>query len=290
MKRLNKKHKGLNFNDMFLLRNSLEDENVTSSLDDKNKIALDIMEDILNEEKRGDLENFSVLNYIEETNSVMKWMLNSALEAKDMDSDYCEVIDIVSIFLIKVYRDYEVLPIIVDLIFERNKNNLYIHELVWAFFQGYNVESLKLLCNKLSSEDIKSKELACNLLGFIPNVGDYAYGNKEVYAKKWIDNNKDYLYFTDESKHARSNPVYCKLNLEGKYLGEKVNKKTGEIIKFKNNYKEKLKEFNNLDENSKLVLASYSLKLKKVNLDKWNTWINYPLDEQISIAKGEVFI
>lgn len=290
MKRLNKKHKGLNFNDMFLLRNNLEDENVASSLDEKNKIALDIMEDILNEEKRGDLENFSVLNYIEETNSVMRWMLSSALDAKDIDSDYCEVIDIVSIFLIKVYRDYEVLPIIVDLIFERNKNNLYIHELVWAFFQGYNVESLKLICNKLSSEDVKSKELACNLLGFIPNVGEYAYGNKEVYAKKWIDNNKNYLYFTDESKHARSNPVYCKLNLEGKYLGEKVNKKTGEIIKFKNNDKEKLKEFSNLDENSKLVLASYSLKLKKMNLDKWKTWFNYPLDEQIEIAKGEILI
>ncbi|MDO4534305.1 MAG: hypothetical protein Q4B63_00670 [Clostridium perfringens] len=290
MKKLNRKHKGIDFNNMFLLRKSLDDENIASNLDDKNKIALDIMEDILNEEKRGDLENFSVLNYIEETNSVMKWMLNSALEAKDMGSDYCEVIDIVSIFLIKVYRDYDVLPIIVELIFERNKNNLYIHELVWVFFQGYSVESLKLICDKLSSEDIKTKELACNLLGFIPNVSSYAYGNKEFYAKKWIDNNKDYLYFTDESKHARSNPVYCKLNLEGKYLGEKVNKKTGEIIKLKNNHKEKLREFNNLDEDLKLILASYSLKLKRVSLDKWTRWFNYPLDEQISIAKREILI
>lgn len=290
MRKLNKKHKGIDFNDMFLLRKNLDDENVASSLDNKNKIALDIMEDILNEEKRGDLENFSVLNYIEETNSVMKWMLNSALEAKCMGSDYCEVIDIVSIFLIKVYRDYEVLPIIIDLIFERNKNNLYIHELVWAFFQGYSVESLKLICDRLSSEDIKTKELACTLLSFIPKVNSYAYGNKEFYAKKWIDNNKDYLYFTDESKHARSNPVYCKLNLEGKYLGKKVNKKTGEIINFKNNDKEKLKEFSNLDEELKLVLASYSLKLKKVSLDKWTRWFNYPLDEQISIAKREILI
>lgn len=291
MKRLNKNRKGLDFNYMFSLRNNLDDKNVEVNLDDKNKIAIDIMKDILDEDKRGDLDDFSVLTYIEETNSVMRWMLNSALDSKDMGGEYCEVIDIVAIYLIKVYRDYDMLPVVVDLIFQRNKNNLYIHELVWAFFQSYDVESLKLVCDKLSSNDKKSKELACTLLNFIPNVEEYTNNNKEIYAKKWIDNNKDYIYFTDDSKHARNKPVYCKINLSGKYLGEKVHKKTGEIIsKLKNEDKQKLKDFNNLDEDTKLIVSSYSFKLKKLNLDKWLKWINYSINDQIAIAKRGILI
>ncbi len=291
MKKLNKKQKGLDFNHMFSLRNNLDDKNVEVKLDDKNKIAIDIMRDILDEEKRGEVDKFSVLSYIEETNSVMKWMLNSALDAKDMGSEYCEVIDIVAIFLVKVYRDYDILPVVVDLIFQRNKNDQYIHELIWAFFQSYDVESLKLICDKLSSNDKKSKELACTLLSFIPNIEEYTNNNKEFYAKKWIDNNKNYIYFTDDSKHARSKPVYCKLNLEGKYLGEKVDKKTGKIISnLKNDEKQKLKEFNNLDEEIKIILSSYSFKLKKLNLDKWLKWIDYSINDQVAIAKRGILI
>ena len=38
--------------------------------------------------------------------------------------------------------------------------------------------------------------------------------------------------------------VYCKLNLDGKYLGEIVNKKTGKIISdLENDDKKRLKEF-----------------------------------------------
>ena len=291
MKKLNEKYQGLGFNDMFLLRKNLDDKKIASSLDDKNKIAIDIMRDILDEYKTRDLDNFSVLNYIEETNSVMRWMLNSAVTSKDMGSEYCEVIDIVSIFLIKVYRDYEMLPVIADLIFERNKNHLYIHEIVWAFFQGYDVESLKYICDRLSSNDETTKKLACSLLSFIPNIDEYANGNKDFYAKKWIENNRDYIFFTDDSKHTRKEPVYCNVNLEGKYLGEKVDRKTGKIIsKLKNDEKQKLKEFNSLDEDSKGALASYSFKLKKLNLDGWIKWIDYPINEQTSIAKRGIGI
>lgn len=291
MKKINKKSKGLDFNQMFSLRNSLNDKNVQSNLDDKNKIAIDIMQDILKGEMRGEVDEFSVLNYIEETNSVMRWMLNSALDTKDMGSEYCEVIDIVAIFLIKVYRDYEMLETVVELIFQRNKNDLYVHELIWAFFQSYDVESLKFICDKLSSNDKKSKELACTLLSFIPNIEEYANNNKEFYAKKWIDNNKDYIFFTDDSKHARSKPVYCRLNLDGKYLGEIVNKKTGEIISnLGNDDKKKLTEFNNLNEDDKVILSSYSFKLKKLNLDRWLKWINYSINDQVVIAKRGILI
>lgn len=291
MKKINKKSMGLDFNKMFSLRNNLDDNNIQNNLDDKNKIAIEIMDDVLKQDMRAGADEFSILNYIEETNSVMRWMLNSALYAKDMGNEYCEVIDIVAIFLIKVYRDYEMLPVVAELIFQRNRNDLYAHELIWAFFQSYDVDSLKFICDRLSSNDKKSKELACALLSFIPNINEYANNNKSFYAKKWIDNNKDYIFFTDDSKHARSNPVYCKLNLDGKYLGEIVNKKTGKIISdLENDDKKRLKEFKKLDENEKIILSSYSFKLKKLNLDKWLKWINYSINDQIAIAKGGILI
>ena len=76
MKKINKKSMGLDFNKMFSLRNNLDDNNIQNNLDDKNKIAIEIMDDVLKQDMRAGADEFSILNYIEETNSVMRWMLN----------------------------------------------------------------------------------------------------------------------------------------------------------------------------------------------------------------------
>lgn len=283
--------KELRFRDIFLLRNHLSDKDVEENLDDRGRIAIKLMDDILSKDKRNELNtSSSVLNYIEETKEVMEWMISSSIYNTNEEGEYYEIIDIVAVFLIKVYRDYEILPKLVDLIFERNKNDLYIHELIWAFYQSYNVDSLKLICNKLYEEDEKSKNLAYELLNFIPNLEKYPY-DKKKYAKGWIENNKDYIYFTDDSKHARSNPVYCKVNLEGRYLGEKVDRKSGKIInRLNNKNKEKLSEFNSIDDNLKVLLSNYSLKLKKSNLMQWKRWMDYPIDKQLIIFKRNIDI
>ena len=52
----------------------------------------------------------------------------------------------------------------------------------------------------------------------------------------------------------------------------------------------KFKKFKKLDENKKIILSSYSFKLKKLNLDKWLKWINYSINDKIAIAKRGILI
>ena len=109
----------------------------------------------------------------------LKWMFETGYVwdgPLDEYDTYDAVIDTCAALLIKRYKYTAILPQVCDLIFRRNRNSLYIHDLVWSFFQAYDPESLRLIARYILSYDFRDDELACKLLHLpVPDAGtDFA--------------------------------------------------------------------------------------------------------------------
>ena len=168
-----------------------------------------------------------------------------------------EFLDVTAMLLIKVHKDKTILPIIVDMIFFRNREGLFNHDLIWAFFQARDPYSLMLIANYLGSEDVKDVKLACKLLDFVPSI-DMTMGkdSKKQYIAffNWLKENYPFLYFTGESFQRTSKPIPYIVALDAKYLCRQVSLYTGKpLIPYTEKENNLLGYFNNLDENNKLL-------------------------------------
>lgn len=285
---LNKEN--LRFTSLFVLQPEIEKSNLFQNLNSRNKIALEITEEILTRQK-----NFAVIEYISSeysqiAYSVLKWMFETGFADDGLNNQFDEVLDITAILLTKIYREASILPVIVDLIFKRYKNKLYIHDLVWAFFEIRNPNTLILIANHLLSTEIKNIQLASNLLHFIPTIKDNKNTDKyKQYSSfvDWLDENCSFLYFTGQSLQQTNKPIPYAIILEAKYLCKSVSVDTGKILKPLTDKELKLLEqFKQLDEKTKILLSSFSSKMYHKSKAKWNSWIQSSLTEQIKIAKA----
>lgn len=121
--------------------------------------------------------------------------------------------------LINTYRDKNILPLVVDLIFKRNRNEQYIHDLVWALFRSGDLQVLRLIAEYIKSSDPKDVELATKLLNIDEaNMRAHNYDQERLYESylNWLEENQPYLYFTQESFHYTSKPIFYAVNLQRK--------------------------------------------------------------------------
>ena len=279
----------LRFTSLFVLKGEIEELNLFNNLNTRNKIALAITSEILTGKKNVSATEHLSLDYIQAVCSVLKWMLETGFKDDGLNNQYDEVLDITAILLTKVYRDKTVLPIIAEMIFKRYKEGFLIHDLVWAFFQSRDPHSLSIIGERLQSTELKDVELACKFLGFVPGIDKMSNtDNKKQYLcfLDWIRKNNLFLYFTGESFQQTSNPVPYVVVLEAKYLCAAVFADTGKILKSLT--KEEhilLDEFKKLDDDMQLLLSDFSFMMYQKNIYMWNTWIHYPIAEQIKIAR-----
>jgi len=199
-------------------------------------------------------------------------------------------LDVTTILLKKVYDDKTILPVVIDMIFFKNREGLFTHDLIWAFFQAREPYSLMLIANYLSSEDIKDVKLACKLLDFVPSI-DVTVGkdSKKQYRALlyWLEENYFFLYFTGESYQSTSKPIPYVVVLEAKYLCKRVSLDTGKLlISLTEKENNLLCYFKDLDEDTKLLLSKFSLRIHYENIYLWESWINHSINKQISIAKA----
>lgn len=199
-------------------------------------------------------------------------------------------LDVTTILLEKVYNDKTILPIVVDMIFFKNREGLFTHDLIWAFFQAREPYSLMLIANYLCSEDIKDVKLACKLLDFVPSI-DMTMGkdSKKQYRDLfyWLEENYFFLHYTGESFQSTSKPIPYIVVLDAKYICKRVSLHTGKLLipltEKENNL---LGYFNNLDEDTKLLLSKFSLRIHYKNIYLWESWINHSINQQIIFAKA----
>lgn len=222
--------------------------------------------------------------------SDLKNMFESGLIQHGLSNEHDEFLDITATLLINKHNDKTILPTIVDMIFYRNREGLFTHDLIWTFFQAKDPYSLMLIANFLNSKDVCDVKLSCKLLDFVPSI-DMILGEcgKKQYMDfyYWLKENYPFLYFTGESFQRTSKPIRYIVALDAKYLCRRVSLDTGKsAIPLTEKENRLLFHFNGLDDDNKLLLSNFSFKSHYENIYLWRSWINSSFDKQISIAKS----
>ncbi|MBU3189736.1 hypothetical protein K9O30_10890 [Clostridium bowmanii] len=222
---------------------------------------------------------------------VLRGMFARGLSENGQSNDKDEILDSIATLLIKGHNDKTILPIIVDMIFFRNRKGLYNHDLIWTFFQARDPHSLMLIANYLCSDNVNDVKLACKLLDFVPSIDMNRRGSENQYVAflNWISENYPFLYFTGESFQRTSKPIPYIVELDAKYLCRRVSLYTGKpLMPYTVKEKKLLGYFNNLDEDNKMLLSTFSLRIYYENIYLWISWINNSIPKQIRIAEARL--
>lgn len=232
-------------------------------------------------------ENISV-NNIQLSCSALRWILESRSAIDIPETQLDETIDKTATLLAVVYRDQESLPMIAELIFERHRKGCYNHDLIWAFFESRDINSLYSIANKLLSTESKDVMLARKLLNFIPEINSTNFSsNNQLYScfNDWFKENSLFLHYTGESYSLKSDPVFYEVVLGAKYLCKSVDVQTGKILqRLTTNEQMLLDEFNKLDIYTQSLLAWYSYQMHHKDNNWWNMWLSYPIPYQVIYA------
>jgi len=310
--------RALSFPSLYILQAEISGGKIYSYLSDRNKFALDFIDVIVSKDalKRANLKLddtkivLPALNWILETGWNMDGQINdnrinaepvgydNDAEPVGYDNDaepvgYDEVLDIAAILLCKKYKDKTNLKTIVDLIFDRNTRCSFKYDIVWAFFECGDPQGLIFIINRLCSDNEKDTALAQKLLSFIPCVRD----NKEkgtacqyYSALSWLEENYPFIYYTNESFHQRSTPTQFDVSLESKYLCKPLILEDKPFLRSLSQEQSTIVEnLSNIDDATKRLLSNYSFLLYRQDIDFWNTWIHYPVSEQIRVANARQF-
>ncbi|HWR62420.1 MAG TPA: hypothetical protein VN580_12455 [Clostridia bacterium] len=281
----------LTFGCLFELKAEAGLPTILERLKTRNIIALALMAEaeVLENNISLPVYKYSSCGYIEAFHSALKWILVTGSGDDGLNDEFDKVLDTAASLLIKEYSDTTVLPVLADLIFKRNREGSFYHDLVWLLFESRKPDSLIFIGNRLQSPHPEDKELAEMLLSFIPGVGTRrGRYNEDPYSafRSWLEENIRFLYYTGECSQQSANPAPYRIMPEAKYLCKAVSADTGSIVDSLSaeDYK-LLAAFQEQSKKDMQLLADFSYALHKENTERWNTWLRIPISEQIHIAK-----
>ncbi len=224
----------------------------------------------------------------------LRWMLTTG---KDWDGPYRghdaydAVMDYVSALLTGTYEDKTVLPDIADLIFRRNRKGLYIHDLVWSFFQTIDADALAEVAGRLKSSDRRDVELAGRLLRLdIPARPD-RNNLAPLYERynRWLDENRPYLYLTGEHFQMTNKPNHLDIDREAKYLNKSISPRfRTPDVPLTVHETACLNQYRLASEDEREILASYSQKLRTRDIRLWDDWMHRQVAEQVIAARKDM--
>ncbi len=282
--------RNLRFCSVFVLQPDIERLKLSGRLNWRNQTTLNIVDKIMARDTSG-LYSFAEENR-EKVYPVLKWILETGSMDDGLNNYYDKILDMTALLLTRLYNDKSVLHIIAHMLFMRHRKGLYTYDLLWAFFESCDPGSLVLIANGLISAHRKDVELACELLSFVPGIKT---SRKESSVKAyltfltWIEENHLFLYRTGESFQQFSRPMPYAVFLEAKYLCKAVSEDDTKTFRSLSENEIKLLErFRKLDNQTRVLLADYSFLLYRQNADSWNTWLHYPVEKQLEIAKAVI--
>ncbi|MDF2523793.1 MAG: hypothetical protein K0R31_1434 [Clostridiales bacterium] len=277
----------LHFPSLFALQTIIRDHNLYKELNKRNKNALDIINALLKRDSR----IIEGLPSVDEQmiHTTLKWILQTGYRADESNSEYEQIVDMASALLIKRYNDKTILPEIVSLIFERNRDGHFTYDLIWVFLEAGEPGSLELIANQLNSDHKKDAELARKILRFIPHIRLSPTTDSRlqyIWTKNWLQENLPFIYRTGESFHQSCDPLPFAVSLEAKYLCRKVFPNTGKTsVPLSDSDKMLLNSFNRLNQNLQETLSNYSFYLYRQNIYGWSCWLHAPMLEQIKSVR-----
>ncbi|MCX7842922.1 MAG: hypothetical protein N2489_07600 [Clostridia bacterium] len=272
----------LSFATLYCLSPEIEKYSLANRLNMRNKTALEYLNALRSRQK---------LDYTRLTEEALEWVFETGRHDDGLSNEFDGILDKTAAILTKVYRNKSALPSIVDIIFKRNKKGGFIYDLIWAFFEARNADSLMLIADRLNSGNNKDAELAQKLLNFIPGINNISNTDRaSLYAHvaEWLTENCCFLQYTGETFNQISNPEPFSVCLEAKYMCIPVSNPDsidGRTITGQES--SRLREFKTLDKETKVMLSDFSYSLHRKDQQSWSVWISSPLSEQIKAAKQE---
>lgn len=279
----------LYFSSLFILMPEIEKLSIYENLNQRNVIAIKICAQILKDERAYTRVNPLVTENSSMVYSVLKWMLKTGAPEDGLSNEYDGILDTTASILIKTYKDSSILPLVAEMIFKRNRKGALVHDLVWCFFQAHTPYCLTLIAGYLRSSNPQDVELARTLLHFVPDESGEGANLQKQYQNflKWLRENKEYLYFTDENLQFTSTPKHCRVDLDAKYLCKSVLSYDHSLQQpLTDDDKNRLQQFHALRRADKKILSKYSHRMHERNSRFWSVWMQYPVEKQLEIAKA----
>jgi hypothetical protein len=268
----------------FLLIPNIKAAIPREDLSARNLIALSLYESRLSGRTPGNLNSGPPFR------ETLMWMLSSGRESDGMSDLYDELLDAAAISLILIFKDASAARDAMKLCFERNRKGTFNHDLVWALFRSYSLDSLSGAAEYILSPDEKDVGFACRLLYLKPPRDPRDEAEKKALHDAylgWLYENSEYMYFTGDSFQRTSEPVFSVLNASAKYIGKPVSKETGIPLGGVTLHEQTVMAlFERSDDGEKARLLSYSEKLRKNDPASWTGFLSLPFEKQRSAAHG----
>ncbi|MDR3645286.1 MAG: hypothetical protein P4M02_09470 [Clostridia bacterium] len=279
---------GLRFATLFILWPEIDALSLDADLIPRNRTALAFCRRILRGAELSSDPGESSGGRDEPTHSALKWMFLTGAQDDGLSNEFDQMMDVAASHLIRTFHDADILPELVRMIFRRNRKGYYIHDLVWALFSSRDPRILSLIARYLRSQGSKDAALAAKLLKNTPLEEAGAAAQNRGYAPylSWLSENQPYLYFTQDGFHQSSDPTLCSVDLGAKYLCRKISPQDRQPSdSFSQSDYSHLDAFRQREEAEMALLAKYSHRLHRTNAAHWNKWMEYPIEQQIQIAR-----
>ena len=283
-------HPELLFPTLYVLLPELEGLNLLPSLSTRNKVAAILCARTLEQQSLAQkLDTYRHLEDHQTRYTTLKWMLETSIEQDGNDPGLDRLIDMAAAVLIKTYGDTTMLAPVAQLIFSRNRQGLFNHDLVWAYFRSQRPDALRLLAEYLRSADTADNALAQKLLGpgLVNSSGagmpDQAYRS----FANWLEENTEYIYFTGEDFQFSSEPKPCTVNLDAKYLCKRVAPDSGRpLTPLTEQEQQQLENFHQIPKEEQEALSRLSNQMFSQDPTAWDNWIQTPVVVQVNTMKS----
>lgn len=268
---------------LFAVLPEVRENGMEGNLSQNSNIAACVVNQIANEEATEDY----LTEKSDENLSVLRWILETGHNDYTLGDSYLKVLDIVSAVLIITYEEKSILPLVENMIFERHRRGLCIHDLVWAFFRMEDFSVMKMVAAHLNAENEDEANFAANLLHLPDNGAENRTAQYENYVN-WLDENEPFLFFTYEGMQYTSEPNVVDVDNERKYM-HKTSRIFGHDPLSGDNDDEQacLQEFRELQDNEQQTLSDYSHRIYREDQQAWQEWMSLPVSLQLETARGE---
>ncbi len=283
-------HEQLFFPTLYVLLPEVESLGLLENLSTRNKVAAILCARTLeNNSLSQKLARHQHLEDVENRYIALKWMLETSISQDGNDPGLDRIIDMAAAVLIKTYGDAGSVEPVLKLIFSRNRQGLFNHDLIWAYFRWQKPEALRMLADYLRSPDAQDNALAQKLLG--PNLANANGGAmpEDTYRSftDWLEENTEYIYFTGEDFQFSSAPQPCDVNLDAKYLCKRVSPDSGKpLTPLTEEEKKQLENFHQIPPDEQEKLSKLSNQMFSHDPSAWNKWIQTPVVVQVDAMKA----
>ncbi len=220
----------------------------------------------------------------------LRWMLATGKGwdgPRRSHDEYDALLDEAAAQLTVTYHDKATLGDIADLIFLRNRKGLYLHDLVWSFFQTVDRPALDRIAKPLLSGDAREARLAAKLLHInLPESPD-PVRRQNAYEQyvNWLDDNAPYLYVTGEHLQMTNSPRHLDCDDEAKYLHKPIEpRKRTPVEPLTDEERASLAAFRQTTDDEQALLTAYSHQLYERNHAAWQAWMKKDAAEQVLAA------